>query len=125
MTDTAALLLLPHLRVQNANAIQGPLSWGFPSPTAFLGFTHALERRIHDRFGITFGGVGIVCHRFEPQVFFPPGRRHQVLRLTRNPVFAGWKTRTVARLGINCCSSAVPSVPTTPLGRKLVRISGG
>ncbi len=91
MTDTAALLLLPRLRVQNANAVSGPLTWGFPAPTAFTGFVHALERRLRDRFAIVFGGVGIVCHRFEPQVVSPPGRRNQVLRLTRNPVYAGWK----------------------------------
>lgn len=91
MTNTAALLLLPRLRVQNANAVSGPLTWGFPAPTAFTGFVHALERRLRDRFAVAFGGVGIVCHRFEPQVFSPPGRRNQVLRLTRNPVYAGWK----------------------------------
>ena len=45
------LLLLPHLRVQNANAISSPLTWGFPAPTAFLGFVHALERRLLGRFG--------------------------------------------------------------------------
>ena len=91
MTDTAALLLLPRLRVQNANAISGPLSWGFPAPTAFTGFVHALERQLRGHVDVAFGGVGIVCHRFDPQVISPPGRRNQVLRLTRNPIFAGWK----------------------------------
>ena len=91
MTDTAAVLLLPRLRVQNANAIPGPLSWGFPAPTAFIGFVHALERRLRDRFPIALGGVAIVCHHFEPQVAAPAGRPNRVLRLTRNPVFAGWK----------------------------------
>jgi CRISPR-associated protein Csy2 len=91
MTDTAAVLLLPRLRVQNANAIPGPLSWGFPAPTAFTGFVHALERRLRDRVPIALGGVAIVCHRFEPQIAAPAGRPNRVLRLTRNPVFAGWK----------------------------------
>ena len=91
MTETAAILLLPRLRVQNANAIPGPLSWGFPAPTAFTGFVHALERRLRDRFPIALGSVGIVCHHFEPQVASLAGRSNQVLRLTRNPIFAGWK----------------------------------
>lgn len=91
MTDTQGLLLLPRLRVQNANAIPGPLSWGFPAPSAFLGFTHALERRLAPRFGLAFGGLGIVCHAFEPLIAQPAGRRHHVLRLTRNPYHAGWK----------------------------------
>lgn len=86
MSDVFALVLLPHLRVQNANAISGPLTWGFPPPTAFAGFAHALERKFASELDEGFAGVGIICHHFEPQVFQPPGRRTQVFRLTRNPV---------------------------------------
>jgi len=86
LIDAAGLFILPRLRVQNANAVSGPLTWGFPSPTAFTGFVHALERRLADEFGQRFDGVGIVCHAFDPQVFQPAGRRIHVFRLTRNPV---------------------------------------
>jgi CRISPR-associated protein Csy2 len=68
MNDLSGLILLPRLRVQNANAISGPLSWGFPSPTAFTGFVHALERKLAGQLSDGFAGVGIVCHHFEPQV---------------------------------------------------------
>lgn len=87
--DAGGLLILPRLQVQNANAISGPLTWGFPSPTAFTGFAHALERRLRTDSGDLkqgFGGVGILCHRFDPQISQPAGRRTQVFRLTRNPV---------------------------------------
>lgn len=86
MNDVFALVVLPHLKVQNANAISGPLTWGFPSPTAFTGFAHALERKFAAELEEGFAGIGIICHQFEPQVFQPPGRRTQVFRLTRNPV---------------------------------------
>ncbi len=86
MNDIFALIVLPRLRVQNANAISGPLTWGFPSPTAFTGFAHALERKFTADLTEGVAGVGIVCHHFDPQVFQPPGRRTQVFRLTRNPV---------------------------------------
>jgi CRISPR-associated protein Csy2 len=86
MTETHALLLLPRLRVQNANAISGPLTWGFPAPSAFTGFAHALERRLRKLIDVKFGGVGIVCHQFDPQVSRPANRRHQVFCLTRNPL---------------------------------------
>lgn len=86
MSDISALILLPRLKVQNANAISGPLTWGFPSPTAFTGFVHALERKFTAELKEGFAGVGIVCHHFDPQVSQPPGRRTQVFRLTRNPV---------------------------------------
>lgn len=89
LIEAGGLLILPRLQIQNANAISGPLTWGFPSPTAFIGFAHALERRLRtDSSGLKqgFGGVGIICHRFEPQVSRPAGRRTQVFCLTRNPV---------------------------------------
>lgn len=81
------LLILPRLRVQNANAISSPHTWGFPAPTAFLGFVHALERRLAGRFRQRFGGVGIVCHHFEPQTFKPNKRQHRVFTQSRNPVY--------------------------------------
>ena len=34
--ESPGLLVLPHLRIQNANAISSPLTHGFPSMTAFL-----------------------------------------------------------------------------------------
>jgi len=37
MTQPQAILVLPHLRIQNANAIATPLTHGFPSITAFTG----------------------------------------------------------------------------------------
>ncbi len=86
LIEAGGLLRLPRLRVQNANAITGPLSWGFPAPTAFTGFVHALERRLSGRLAEGFGGVGIVCHGFAAQASQPAGRHHQVFHLTRNPV---------------------------------------
>ncbi len=86
MAKVAALLVLPRLRVQNANCISGPLTWGFPAPTAFLGFIHALQRCFAHSRNIRFEGVGIICHRFNPQVFKHSGGHTQVFRLTRNPV---------------------------------------
>ncbi len=87
----SGLLVLPRLRVRNANAISSPLTWGFPSPTAFLGFIHALERHLAQPFGQVFDGVGIVCHGFEPQTFKPNRRQHRIFTQSRNPVYL--KTR--------------------------------
>ncbi len=91
MNKAQALILLPRLRVQNANAISGPLTWGFPSPTAFTGFVHALQRKLATALGgemdVRFGGVGIVCHHFEPQINKPNGvYKPGVFQLSRNPI---------------------------------------
>ena len=71
------LLILPRLRVQNANCISSPMTWGFPAITAFTGFMVALQRRLMQKAGdeanalaasLRFESVGVVCHRFEPQI---------------------------------------------------------
>jgi CRISPR-associated protein Csy2 len=83
--EPEAFLVLSHLNIQNANAISSPLLWGFPSPTAFLGFTHALHRLVRPHLGLSLDGVGIVCHKFEAQASQPAGKRTQVFHLSRNP----------------------------------------
>lgn len=89
MSDTCALIVLPRLRVENANAVSANLTWGFPAPSAFTGFAHALARRVGN---LSLGGVGIVCHDFDPQVAFPDGLwRPGRFRLARHPYIAGWK----------------------------------
>lgn len=86
MSDISALILLPRLKVQNANAISGPLTWGFPSPTAFTGFVHALERKFAAELNEGFAGVGIICHSFEAQVYKPAGPKPLVFGLKRMTV---------------------------------------
>lgn len=81
-----ALLILPRLRVQNANATSTALTWGFPSPSAFTGFAHALHRKTSEALAIDLNGVAIVCHSFEPQVSQPSGKRTKTFHLTRNPL---------------------------------------
>lgn len=95
------VVLLPRLRVQNANSISGPITWGFPAPSAFTGFVHALERSLNsqDPNGLTFGGVGIVCHQFEPQTHRPPGRYTNVFGLTRNPLDKDGNTPAIVEEG--------------------------
>jgi CRISPR-associated protein Csy2 len=80
----AGILVLPRLRVQNANAVSSPLTWGFPSMTAFLGLMWALERKVFPLCGLEFQAVGVVCHAFEPQVT-SDGFTH-AFRLKRVPV---------------------------------------
>ncbi len=40
------ILKLPHIKIQNANALSSPYTIGFPAMTAWLGFMHALERKL-------------------------------------------------------------------------------
>lgn len=92
-----ALLIVPHLRVQNANAISSPLTWGFPAITAFTGLMAALERRIGCNAGIRLYGVGVICHDFEPQVTRNGYTRS--FHLTRNPVLRDGGTAAIVEEG--------------------------
>lgn len=92
-----ALLLLPRLRVQNANAISSPMTWGFPAITAFTGLMTALERRLGPDAGVAFYGVGVVCHSFEPQV--TRGGYTRSFHLTRNPVLQDGSTAAIVEEG--------------------------
>lgn len=92
-----ALLILPRLRVQNANSISSPLTWGFPAMSAFLGFMTALERRIGAGAGLAFRAVGVVCHDFEAQVTHEGYTR--AFHLTRNPVLADGSTAGIVEEG--------------------------
>lgn len=96
-TPHAALLVLPRLRVQNANAISSPLTWGFPSITAFTGLMTALARRMGPDAGISFHSVGVVCHGFEAQV--TQGGYTRSFCLTRNPVLQDGSTAAIVEEG--------------------------
>jgi CRISPR-associated protein Csy2 len=99
MSGSKAIILLPRLQVQSANAISGPWTWGFPSPTAFTGFVHALQRRLTGVLEKGFGGVGIICHQFDPQVSRPAGKYTSVFNLTRNPVGKDGGTAAIVEEG--------------------------
>lgn len=93
-----ALLVLPRLRIQNANAISSPLTHGFPSMTAFLGFMWALERRLADtEFAIGLQSMGVVCHDFDEQV--TQGGYVKAFRLSRNPVDKDGSTAAIVEEG--------------------------
>lgn len=81
------LLLLKHLKVEGANAIAG-MTWGFPSMTAFLGFSHALQRRIQERVSerLTLEGCAVICHDTQVHVHGNNMARENYFALTRNPL---------------------------------------
>ena len=96
-----AILVLPRIRVQNANAISSPLTWGFPAITAFTGLAVALARRVQadsDISGVSFtGGVGVVCHGFDAQVT-ESGYTHSFC-LTRNPLLSNGTSAAIVEEG--------------------------
>lgn len=67
-------LVLSHIDIQNANSIAG-LTWGFPAITHFLGFTHALNRKLSSHYEGEYEseltGCAVISHTFENKVYQP------------------------------------------------------
>jgi CRISPR-associated protein Csy2 len=96
--DVRHLLVLPRLRVQNANAISSPLTHGFPAITAFTGLMWALERKARARgLDVRFQGVGVVCHSH--QELSTEDGFVRSFRLTRNPVGKDGSTSAIVEEG--------------------------
>lgn len=81
-------LLLPELRIQNANALSSSLTIGFPAMTAWLGAVHALQRKINQSGfdGVRFKQVGIVCHDFDLRTYRGSGDYVSSIIGTGNPL---------------------------------------
>ncbi|MFC3123285.1 type I-F CRISPR-associated protein Csy2 [Agaribacter flavus] len=64
------LLIIPHLKVQNANALSSPFTIGFPAMTAWLGAVHALQRKLNQQqLPVNFIAVGVVSHDMDLQTY--------------------------------------------------------
>ncbi len=79
-------LLLKGVDIENANATSSPWTVGFPALTAWLGATHALERKLRATLPeIRLTGTAVVCHRHQLHA-----SRHEydiLLHGTRNPQY--------------------------------------
>ncbi|MDR0277250.1 MAG: type I-F CRISPR-associated protein Csy2 [Paucimonas sp.] len=92
------LLIVPRLRVQNANAISSPLTHGFPSMTAFIGLMWALERKARtEDIDLQFNAVAVVVHDHQEQI--TEGGFVNGFRLTRNPIDKDGKSSAIVEEG--------------------------
>lgn len=65
-------LVLSQIQIQNANSIAG-LTWGFPAITQFLGFTHALNRKVSSQYDGDYDfeltGCTVISHTVQNKVY--------------------------------------------------------
>lgn len=82
------LLILPHIRIHNANALSSPFTIGFPAMAAWLGFTHALERKLNQAGldELMFDSVAVVSHQFDLQTHKGEGDFVHSIIGTGNPL---------------------------------------
>lgn len=86
--DVRRLILLPHIMVQNANALSSPFTIGFPAMTAWLGAAHALQRKLNSSGleRVNFHSVAVVSHDVDLQVAKGPGDYVYSIVGTGNPL---------------------------------------
>lgn len=82
------LLVLPHLKIHNANALSSPFTIGFPAMTAWLGFVHALQRKLNAAGypSLDFVATGVISHQCNLQTFQGPGDFVHSIISTGNPL---------------------------------------
>jgi len=82
------ILLIPNIIIHNANALSSPYTIGFPAMTAWLGFMHALERKLKDtEFSeVKFNGVIVSCIDMDLQTYKGKGDYVDSIIATSNPL---------------------------------------
>lgn len=81
-------LLIPNIKIHNANALSSPYTIGFPAMTAWLGFMHALERKFKGTQleNIQLTGLIVSCLDIDLQTFKGKGDYISSIIATSNPL---------------------------------------
>jgi len=82
------ILLIPNIKVHHANALSSPYTIGFPAMTGWLGFMHALERKLKgsEFEGIQFTGVIVSCLEFTLHAYKGRGDYVHSIVASSNPL---------------------------------------
>lgn len=82
-------LLIPHLKIHNANAMSSPYTIGFPAMTAWLGAIHALQRKLYSKnTEVELKKIAVSCHDFNLQTYKGRGDFVHSIVGTANPLDA-------------------------------------
>ena len=80
-------LLIPHLKIHNANAMSSPYTIGFPAMTAWLGAVHALQLKLKQQgCDLNLNKVAVSCHDFNLQTYKGRGDFVHSIVGTANPL---------------------------------------
>ena len=100
-----SLFILKNMHIEGVNAIAG-FTYGFPAITQFLGFAHALSRKVEPQHGISFDGCAVMCHQHQVHAYRGSDWDDYGFSLTRNPLAKDGKTAPIVEEGkMNLCVS--------------------
>ncbi len=98
MFPTNYYLLFDRIEIQAANAVSGPLTYGFPALSGFVGAIHALSRKLSHK-SVELGGVMIACHHYELQTNQNSPYSDRTFNQTRNPLKRNGETASIIEEG--------------------------
>lgn len=81
---SSAYIIFEHMEVQDANCIAG-FTYGFPGITHFLGFGHALSRKLFQSHHLQLQGCAVICHQHQIHAYQPKGFGDFVFAQSKNP----------------------------------------
>lgn len=79
-----AYIIFERVSVQDANCIAG-FTYGFPAITHFLGFGHALSRKLSLSHNLSLYGCAVICHQHQIHAYQPKENHDFVFAQSRNP----------------------------------------
>jgi CRISPR-associated protein Csy2 len=79
-----AYIVFERISVQDANCVAG-FTYGFPSITHFLGFGHALSRKLFVSQQLTLQDCAVICHQHQIHAYQPKGYGDYVFAQSKNP----------------------------------------
>jgi len=81
-------LIIPRLKIHNANALSSPYTIGFPAMTAWLGAAHALQRKLNAASfaDVRFSACAVACHQIDLQTYQGRGDYVHSIVGTGNPL---------------------------------------
>ena len=79
-----AYIIFERLNVQDANCIAG-FTYGFPAITHFLGFGHALSRKLFESHELQLQGCAVICHQHQVHAYQPKKYSDHVFAQSKNP----------------------------------------
>lgn len=79
-----AYIVFERISVQDANCIAG-FTYGFPAITHFLGFGHALSRKLSLSQSLSLQGCAVICHQHQIHAYQPKGYGDYVFAQSKNP----------------------------------------
>ncbi|PCI69179.1 MAG: type I-F CRISPR-associated protein Csy2 [Piscirickettsiaceae bacterium] len=82
------ILLIPNIKIHNANALSSPYTIGFPAMTAWLGFMHAVERKLQNTEfkDVKLTGIIVSCLELDLQTYKGRGDYVHSIIATSNPL---------------------------------------